>query len=85
MKINVILTNTFLKSIEKIKDKTVENQILQKLTELENTPELGKKLKYGLKGYYQLRIGKTRILYTIKGNKIFVEILVRKHKYKEIN
>ncbi|MEK6946305.1 MAG: type II toxin-antitoxin system mRNA interferase toxin, RelE/StbE family [Nanoarchaeota archaeon] len=83
MTYEVILTDSFLKDLKKLKNKTLEEQVLNKLLELEEFPERNKKLMYDLKDYYRIRVGKLRILYTITGNKVYVEVLVIGHKYKE--
>jgi len=43
-----------------------------------------KKLMYDLKDYYRIRIGKLRVLYTIQNGKVYVEAVVRGHKYEEV-
>ncbi|MBS3101845.1 type II toxin-antitoxin system RelE/ParE family toxin [Candidatus Woesearchaeota archaeon] len=64
--------------------KSLEDQALEKLKELEEYPDRNKKLKYDLKDYYRIRIGKLRILYIIQGNKVYVEVLVKGHKYEDL-
>ena len=83
MSFEVILTDSFLKEIRRLKNKSLEDQILEKLKELEENPERNKKLRHDLKDYRRLRIGKLRVLYTTKGDKVYVEVLVKGHKYKE--
>ena len=83
MTYEVILTDSFLKDLRKLKNKLLEDQVLSKLKELENTPERNKRLKYSLKEYFRLRVGKLRILYTVYGNKVYIEVLVKDHRYKD--
>lgn len=84
MSYEVILSDSFLKDLKKLKDEALEDRVSHKLIELEKNPERNKKLKYDLKDYHRLRIEKLRILYTIESNKVFVEVLVREHKYGEV-
>ena len=84
MNYEVILTDSFLKDLKKLKNKLLEDRVLNKLRELEENPERNKKLQYELKDYYRIRIGKLRVLYTIISNKVYVEVLVRGHKYEEV-
>ena len=84
MSFEVVLTDSFLKDLKKLKDKSLEDQALEKLKELEEYPDRNKKLKYDLKDYYRIRIGKLRILYIIQGNKVYVEVLVKGHKYEDL-
>ena len=80
----VIITDSFLKDLRKLKYKTTEKQVLSKLQELEKNPERNKKLQYDLKDYYRIRVGKLRILYTVHDDKVYVEVLVSGHKYEEV-
>ena len=80
----VILTDSFLKNLSKLRNKSLEKQVLSKLLELEEYPDRNKKLMYDLKDYYRIRVGKLRILYTIQGDNVFVEVLVAGHKYEEV-
>ena len=83
MSYEVIVTYSFLKALRKLKNKTLENQVLKKLLDLENDPQRNKRLRHELNEYYQLRIGKLRVLYTISDKKVNVEVLVTGHKYEE--
>lgn len=83
MPYEVVVTDSFLKYLHKLKNKALENQVLRKLLELEIDAHLNKRLRYDLKDYYRLRIGKLRVLYTISGNKVNVEVLVTGHKYEQ--
>ena len=47
----VILTDSFLKDLRKLKNNVLEEQVLNKLQELENYPQRNKKLMYDLKDY----------------------------------
>ncbi|MAG91205.1 hypothetical protein CMO83_03910 [Candidatus Woesearchaeota archaeon] len=84
MNYEVVLTDSFLKDLKKLKNKALEDQVLSKLHELEEKPERNKRLHYDLKDYYRIRVGKLRILYTIQGSKVYVEVLVTGHKYEEV-
>ncbi len=82
MSYEVILTDSFLKDLKKLKNKALEEQVLSKLQELQDSPERNKRLMYDLKDYYRIRVGKLRVLYTIQGDKIYVEVLIAGHKYE---
>lgn len=51
MSYEVILTDSFLKDLKKLKNKALEEQVLNKLLELEEYPERNKRLMYDLKDY----------------------------------
>jgi len=61
-------------------DKSVRNRILKKVFQLEKYPELGKHLI--AIDLWSLRIGKYRVLYTIKKNKLQVLVLTVDHRSK---
>ena len=84
MSYEVVLTDSFLKELNKLKSKSIEEQVLFKLQEFEENPERNKRLQYDLKNYYRIRVGKLRVLYTILSNRVYVEVLVSGHKYEEV-
>lgn len=63
-------------------DKHLKIQILKKVKQLEQNPEIGKPLGNVLKNQRSLHIGKFRVLYTVKGQDIIIaKIKHRKHIY----
>ena len=63
-----------LKELHKIPDSDAKN-ILRKISELSKSPYLGKALKGGFKGYFRLRSGDYRVIYSIKKNHLLILIL----------
>jgi len=61
-------------------DKSVRDRILRKVFQLERYPELGKHLI--AIDLWSLRIGKYRVLYTIKKNELQVLVLTVDHRRK---
>ncbi|NOR46937.1 MAG: type II toxin-antitoxin system RelE/ParE family toxin [Methanosarcinaceae archaeon] len=61
-------------------DKSVRDRILKKVFQLEKYPELGKHLI--AIDLWSLRIGKYRVLYTIKKNELQVLVLTVDHRSK---
>ncbi len=84
MPFEVILTDSFLKDVRKLKHKELEQQALEKLCSLEDYPGRNKRLRFELKEYYCLRVGKLRILYRVVGSQVIVEVLVLGHKYEGV-
>ena len=73
-----------LKELQKIPISDAK-QILRKVSELSKSPYSGKALKGGFKGYYRLRSGYYRVIYSIKKNHLLILILrigSRKDIYK---
>jgi len=69
----VRFTPSFLKRIKTL-DREVQTQIIREISILETNPYAGKPLRGEWKGVYSLRVGDYRILYQIKGNKVFLLI-----------
>jgi len=61
-------------------DKSVRDRILRKVFQLEKYPELGKHLI--AIDLWSLRIGKYRVLYTLKKNELQVLVLTVDHRRK---
>jgi mRNA interferase RelE/StbE len=61
-------------------DESVRDRILRKVFQLEKYPELGKHLI--AIDLWSLRIGKYRVLYTIKKNKLQILVLTVDHRKK---
>ena len=76
----VLLFDRKFKTDLKKLDKSVRDRILKKVFQLEKYPELGKHLI--AIDLWSLRIGKYRVLYTIKKNKLQVLVLTVDHRGK---
>ena len=76
----ILLFDRKFKTDLKKLDKSVRDRILKKVFQLEKYPELGKHLI--AIDLWSLRIGKYRVLYTIKKNKLQVLVLTVDHRSK---
>ncbi len=80
-------TSSFLRDIEKLKDKKIAKKVKKIILECEKSPSPNeiknlKKLKIG-KNFYSIRIGNYRIGIVLEKNKlIFVRCLHRKEIYR---
>ncbi|MCD4765071.1 MAG: type II toxin-antitoxin system RelE/ParE family toxin [Methanosarcinales archaeon] len=75
-----LLFNKKFKADLKKLDKSVRDRILRKVFQLEKYPELGKHLI--AIDLWSLRIGKYRVLYTLKNNELQVLVLTVDHRRK---
>jgi len=75
----LVFDKQFKRDLNKL-DKSVRDRILKKVFELERFPELGKRL-IGI-DLWSLRIGKYRVLYKIKYNKLQILVLTVEHRKK---
>ena len=69
---SVIATETFKLVISKIKDAKVQEQIAKQIRKISENPEIGKPLRYDLKGTRSVRVHHYRIIYASKYNKIYL-------------
>ena len=72
------LSEKFKNQIKKIKDETVIDQVKKEFKALLKDPTLGKPLRYSLKGFRSIRIGKYRLIYAIEGD--VVKIYAFEHR-----
>ena len=77
------LSDKFKKQLKKIKEKTTVFRIKESIKQILRNPEIGKPLRYDLKGFRSLRIDKSRLIYVISGDTIIIMNLNhRKNVYK---
>ena len=72
------LSEKFKNQIKKIKDETVIDRVKKEFKALLKNPTLGKPLRYSLKGFRSVRIGKYRLIYAIEGD--VVKIYAFEHR-----
>ena len=72
------LSEKFKNQIKKIKDETVIDRVKKEFKALLKDPTLGKPLRYSLKGFRSIRIGKYRLIYAIDGD--VVKIYAFEHR-----
>jgi mRNA interferase RelE/StbE len=81
-KFEIEYTPSFLKRIKGL-NKEAQARIIREVKVLSTNPYAGKSLRGEWKGIRSLRIGDYRVLYQIKGNKIFLLVVGhRKRIYK---
>ena len=79
MKYTLLFDRQFKADLAKL-DKSLRDRILRKVFQLDKYPEIGKHL-IGI-DLWSLRIGKYRVLYTIRENKLQILILSVHHRKK---
>jgi len=79
----IVYTETFSKDFKKVKDNKTREKILKIILKIVKNPEIGKPLKYNLKGHRSIRIPPFRIIYRIEQDKIIINCFDhRKDVYK---
>ena len=80
---HLLFSAQFDKSFSSIKDKALQEQIWNKVRELETRAPLGKKLKGN--PYWSIHVNTYRVIYEIRGSQILIaDILKRKYDYREL-
>ncbi len=78
----VVWTETFERQVRKLRDKTVKNRIRKKAQEILEDPEIGKPLRFELKGERSIRIPPYRLIYAAVGDTLyFLRVEHRKTAY----
>jgi mRNA interferase RelE/StbE len=80
MKYELVFSKEFDKNFSKL-DKTNQAVVLKKMVILQNNPLIGKPLRFGLKGFRSLRVGKYRIIYKINDKILLSTLKHRKNVY----
>ena len=80
--LDVYYDPNFLKGIEKIKDAATKEKARKQIKKIIQNPEIGKPLRFDLKGLRSVRVKPFRILYEYKSNTIyFLDFDHRKSAY----
>jgi mRNA interferase RelE/StbE len=66
------LSEKFKNQIKKVNDETVMDRLKKEFKALLKDPALGKPLRYTLKGFRSIRIGKYRLIYALDGDVVRV-------------
>ena len=77
----IILKSPAKRFLKKL-DKASKIEIIKKLKQLKNNPELGKPLVGRLSGLWSLRIGNYRAIYQIRQSQLLILVLKISHRKK---
>jgi mRNA-degrading endonuclease RelE of RelBE toxin-antitoxin system len=76
----VIFDKNFQRSIEKVKDNSVKEQVKKQIRKIIENPEVGKPMMYDRKGTRELYVGHFRLSYKYYYDKDTIEFLEVYHK-----
>ena len=77
----IVYTEKFERDIKKIHDNLVKERVKIQIRKIAESPEIGKPLRYGLKGEWTIRIKPYRLIYAIQGD---VLVLLRFEHRKDV-
>ncbi len=68
----IVYTAKFERDVRKVRDNLLKERVKDQIRKLTETPEVGKPLKYGLKGEWTVRINPYRMIYTVQGDTLIL-------------
>jgi addiction module RelE/StbE family toxin len=68
----VISTEKFEKEFKKIKDKGLREKLKKQIVKIIENPDLGKPLRYDLKGEWTIYVKPYRLIYKVEGDKLIL-------------
>jgi addiction module RelE/StbE family toxin len=69
---SIIYTSKFEHEVKKVKDKKIKEILKKNIKKIIEDPEIGKPLRYALKGERTIRIAPFRLIYAINGDSIIL-------------
>lgn len=68
----VIRTHKFKASFTKLKDRKTKDRVIKQIEKIIENPDVGKPLRYGLKGERSVRVSPYRLVYSIEGETLYL-------------
>jgi len=79
----VVRTREFEKNVKSVKDKQLLEIAKRQINKIINNPNVGKPLRYNLKGERTIYVKPYRLTYAVEGDKLYLlKFKHRKHVYK---
>lgn len=69
---SVVWTEKFERELRKVKDKELKARVKKQIEEIVGNPEIGKPLRFELKGERSVRIAPYRLIYAMKGDTLYL-------------
>lgn len=79
--VSVLWTQKFEQDFKHVKDSTTKERLLKQIAKIAERPDIGKPLKYALKGEWTIYIKPYRLIYCVEGETL---ILLRFEHRKEV-
>jgi len=77
----IVYTQKFERDVRKIRDSLLKERLKKQVRNVAENPEIGKPLRYGLKGEWTVRVKPYRLIYAVQGEKL---ILLRFEHRREV-
>lgn len=69
---SVVYSQKFERDVKKVRDNSLKERVKDQIGKIVENPEIGKPLRYGLKGEWTVRIKPYRLIYAIQGDTLFL-------------
>ena len=66
----IVYTQKFERDVKKIRDGLVKERLAKQIRKVVEDPEVGKPLRYGLKGEWTIRVPPYRLIYAVQGDRL---------------
>ena len=70
--VRVIYSKEFEQDVKKVRDKSVKERMIKQVEKILKNPEIGKPLRYNLKGERSVCVSPYRLVYALVDDKIFL-------------
>ena len=66
----IVYTQKFERDVKKIRDGLLKERLAKQIRKVAEDPEVGKPLRYGLKGEWTIRVPPYRLIYAVQGDRL---------------
>ncbi|MDE1854077.1 MAG: type II toxin-antitoxin system RelE/ParE family toxin [Thaumarchaeota archaeon] len=66
----IVYTQKFERDVKKLRDGSLKERLGKQIRKIAEDPEIGKPLRYGLKGEWTVRIAPYRLIYAVQGDRL---------------
>ena len=82
----IIWTQKFEQEFKRIRDRTTQDKLEKQIRKIYENPNLGKPLRYNLKGEWSVYVKPYRLIYKVEGDKlILLRFEHRKQVYEKLS
>ena len=76
----VVWTRGFEASFKKLKDRKTKERVIKQIEKIIKDPEIGKPLRYGLRGERSIRVTPYRVVYKMEGETLYLLMFFHREK-----
>ena len=69
---DIVYTQKFERDVRKLRDGLLKQRLSKQIRKIAENPEIGKPLRYGLKGEWTVRIPPYRLIYAVQDDRLIL-------------